>query len=195
MIHRLLRHRPSPALVVACTALLVALGGVSYAATVLPRNSVGTAQLRNNAVTSSKVKNHSLLRVDFKNGQVPRGPAGPPGPAGPTGPAGPGGPAGPAGPAGPGASNWVLADPAGAIVKSSGVVAVSHSGTGTYDVTFNRDISGCAFVATAGANTAGSGIFGRIADWNRTAVNTTLRVTTSSGTVATDSAFSAVAFC
>ena len=69
MIARLLRHRPSPAIVIACAALLIALGGVSYAATALPRNSVGTAQLRNNAVVSSKVKNHSLLRADFKSGQ------------------------------------------------------------------------------------------------------------------------------
>ena len=65
-------------------------------------------------------------------------------------------------------------------------------------MTFNRDINstgGCAFVATAGANTAGSGVFGRIADWNRTASNTVLRVTTSSGTVPTDSAFTVAAFC
>ena len=50
MIVRLLRHRPSPAIVIACVALLIALGGVSYAATALPRNSVGTAQLKNNSV-------------------------------------------------------------------------------------------------------------------------------------------------
>src|SRR5205814_8252821 len=100
MIARLLRHRPSPAIVLACAALLIALGGVSYAATSLPRNSVGTAQLRNNAVTSGKVKNHSLLRADFKNGQVPRGPAGPAGPTGATGAQGPKGPTGATGPAG-----------------------------------------------------------------------------------------------
>jgi len=37
-------------MVVACLALTVALGGVSYAAAVLPKNSVGTAQLKKNAV-------------------------------------------------------------------------------------------------------------------------------------------------
>ncbi len=36
-------------------------------------NSVGTAQLKANAVVSSKVKNHSLLAVDFKPGQLPAG--------------------------------------------------------------------------------------------------------------------------
>lgn len=73
---------PSPAIVVACLALLVALSGVGVAATLaVPRNSVGTLQLRNNAVISSKVKNGSLLRADFKSGQVPAGPAGPAGPS------------------------------------------------------------------------------------------------------------------
>ena len=94
---RLLRRRPSPALVVASLALAVALGGTSYAAVTLPRNSVGTKQLRNGAVVSSKVRNHSLLARDFKRGQLPRGPVGPAGPAGPPGPKGPAGPPGSSG--------------------------------------------------------------------------------------------------
>jgi hypothetical protein len=96
--------RPSPALVIACAALAVALGGVGYAATIIPRNSVGVLQLKPNSVNSSKVVNGSLLRADFRAGQVPRGPAGPPGPAGPTGPTGPAGPAGSAGPTNTGAT-------------------------------------------------------------------------------------------
>jgi len=98
-------RRPSPAMVVACIALLVALGGTSVAAvSQLARNSVGPRQLqfgavtnpkiRNNAVTSAKVRNRSLLRVDFRPGQLPAGPTGPQGPAGPAGAAGPAGPAG-----------------------------------------------------------------------------------------------------
>jgi hypothetical protein len=81
----LLRHRPSPALVVACLALLIALGGVSYAAVTLPRNSVGPAQLRNDAVTSKKVKNRSLLAIDFKPGQLRAGARGPKGDKGDAG--------------------------------------------------------------------------------------------------------------
>jgi hypothetical protein len=96
---------PSPALVVACIALGISLSGVGYAATVLPRNSVGTAQLKANAVVSGKVKNRSLRAADFAAGQLPRGPAGPAGPTGPQGPAGAQGPAGPRGLQGlPGAS-------------------------------------------------------------------------------------------
>jgi hypothetical protein len=83
--------RPSPAFVVACLALGVALGGTGYAAVVLPRNSVGTIQLRNNAVTSLKVKDGDLRLVDFAPSQRAqlRGPAGPAGPAGPSGATGP----------------------------------------------------------------------------------------------------------
>ena len=84
-------RRPSPAFVVACVALVVALSGTGYAALSVPRNSVGTAQLRTGAVTSLKVRNHSLKRIDFKSGALLRGPRGFRGPAGPTGPAGSGG--------------------------------------------------------------------------------------------------------
>jgi hypothetical protein len=92
----MLNRRPSPSMVVACLALLVALGGTGVAATVaLAPNSVGTAQLKNNAVVSAKVKNGSLLRVDFKSGQLPAGPPGPPGAQGAPGQNGAAGPPGP----------------------------------------------------------------------------------------------------
>jgi hypothetical protein len=102
---RLRRIKPTPSMVIASLALLVALGGTSVAAvavTSLPRNSVGNIQLKTNAVTSSKVKNGALLRADFKSGQVPAGPQGPAGPPGPTGSTGPAGAAGAAGVASPG---------------------------------------------------------------------------------------------
>lgn len=81
-----LSRRPSPAMIVACVALAVALGGTSYAAVALPKNSVGTKQLKPGAITSSKIRDFSLRIWDFKRGQLPRGPAGPPGPAGVLGP-------------------------------------------------------------------------------------------------------------
>ena len=55
------KYRPSPALVVAGAALLVALGGTSVAAvSQLPRGSVGTPQLKSNAVTTPKIKNNAV---------------------------------------------------------------------------------------------------------------------------------------
>ena len=79
------RLRPSPSMLVAFAALMVALGGTSYAIAQLPANSVGTKQLRKNAVTAPKVKDRSLVARDFKRGQLPRGARGPAGPQGAAG--------------------------------------------------------------------------------------------------------------
>jgi hypothetical protein len=60
--------------VMATIAAFVALGGVGYAAVVVPPDSVGTKQLRNGAVIGSKVKDQSLTRADIdisKLGVVP----------------------------------------------------------------------------------------------------------------------------
>src|SRR5438093_8364698 len=77
---------PSPAMVVACLALAILLSGAAYAvSTALPRNSVGSVQLKNNAVNSAKVRNASLRAVDFAAGQIPVGPQGPAGPPGASG--------------------------------------------------------------------------------------------------------------
>jgi hypothetical protein len=61
--------------VIASLALLVALSGTGAAAValVVPGNSVGTAQLKKDAVVSAKVKDGSLLAKDFAAGQLPAG--------------------------------------------------------------------------------------------------------------------------
>jgi hypothetical protein len=64
-MHRITRLRPSPAMIVAIIALVLALGGTSYAAITLPAGSVGTKQLQKNAVIGSKVKNGSLTLPDI----------------------------------------------------------------------------------------------------------------------------------
>jgi hypothetical protein len=92
-------------------------GGAAVAAEQLGRNTVGTPQLKKNAVTSAKVKDGSLKAQDFE--KEFRAPVGVPGPAGvrgergpegaqgqegrrgPEGPAGLEGPQGLAGPEGP----------------------------------------------------------------------------------------------
>ncbi len=53
----------SPALVVSTIALLVALGGTSYAVSMLPANSVGTPQLQNRAVTPQKLALTSIALI------------------------------------------------------------------------------------------------------------------------------------
>lgn len=80
------RRRISFANVMSVLALFVALGGSAYA---IKKNSVGSKQLKNNgvknvdlandAVTSQKVADGSLLDDDFGAGQLPQGPQGPAG--------------------------------------------------------------------------------------------------------------------
>src|SRR4051794_2091607 len=71
-------------------ALFIALSGSAYAAGVA-RNSVGTAQLKRNAVTSPKVKDGSLHLTDFVAADRAhlRGASGSPGAPGSTGATGP----------------------------------------------------------------------------------------------------------
>jgi hypothetical protein len=66
----LVRRRPSAALVVSFVALFVALGGVGYAATQLPKNSVGTAQLQNGSVGNWKLKSNAVGGRKIINGAV-----------------------------------------------------------------------------------------------------------------------------
>lgn len=81
--------------VTATLALVVALGGTSYAAVTLERNSVGAAQIkrsavrasevRSGAVRSSEVKNGTLRAEDFDADDLPAGPQGPTGAPGAAG--------------------------------------------------------------------------------------------------------------
>jgi hypothetical protein len=75
------RPRLTYANVMSTIAVFIALGGTSYA---VARNSIGTAQLKNNAVTSAKIKNRTVATRDLTPGargsqRGPRGPQGPPG--------------------------------------------------------------------------------------------------------------------
>jgi hypothetical protein len=69
-MRKILRRLPSPAMVVACIALAVALGGTSYAAIKLPRNSVGSNQLQKNAVVASKLSARSVGPQKLQNNAV-----------------------------------------------------------------------------------------------------------------------------
>ena len=147
----ILRLVPSPAMAVACLALLVALGGVGYAAVKLPANSVGSAQLKNDAVTGLKVKNGTLLAADFKRGQVvgKTGAKGDPGAKGDTGPKGDQGPKGDTGDRGP---SW-------------GDVSGVGSGTGALPTTLKQDGVGSLKLPVAGGgklSTQKFFVFGRV---------------------------------
>lgn len=90
-----LREKLTYANVMVTLLAFIVLGGGAYAATSLPANSVGTAQLRAGAVTKAKIAKATRDSL--------RGEAGAPGSAGAVGPVGPQGPAGE--PGAPGAAS------------------------------------------------------------------------------------------
>jgi hypothetical protein len=126
----MLRFAPSPALVVACIALAIAIGGTSYAVTVVPHGSIGAAELKDDAVTSANVVDGSLQAGDFASDSLPSGPRGPdgaPGPLGPPGPQGAQGIQGERGPAGPRGTPGPAAVLAVGVRTVSGTVAAGSS--------------------------------------------------------------------
>ncbi len=69
-----LRQRLTYANVMATIAVFIALGGASYAATQLPKNSVGSKQIKKNAITTAKIKKGAVsgAKINLKSlGQVP----------------------------------------------------------------------------------------------------------------------------
>ncbi len=58
------------ALAVSSVSLVVAMGGVTYAAA-----TIGTAQLKNNAVTSAKIKNNNVTGKDVKESTLAKVPS------------------------------------------------------------------------------------------------------------------------
>ena len=149
--------RIRPASVLALIALLVALGGVSYAAVQIngkdiKNNSVPGNKLTNGAVTNAKVKANSLTanrltsaaRASLRGAQGPQGPVGREGARGPEGLAGPKGPAGTAlayaqvdpVPAG---------DPTFVAARTSGFSGLTRPAGGRYCLALDAALVGQAF--------------------------------------------------
>lgn len=145
-----LRDRLTYANVTATIALFIALGGTSYAALSLPRNSVGSAQIRAGGVRSSEVKNRSLRLSDLSVSarQSLRGAKGD---------------AGAQGPAGTPAVKYFAALSAAGETRRGNATAVRHTaiGSGVYTVSFAQSVSGCAYGATIGTTDGGAPPAGR----------------------------------
>src|SRR5262245_26026243 len=65
-----MRPKLTYANVVATLALFIALGGASYAALRLPKNSVGPKQLKKNAGTTAKVKKEAITAAKVRKGTL-----------------------------------------------------------------------------------------------------------------------------
>lgn len=149
MIDRI-RHRLTYANVTATLALFVALGGSSYAALTLPRNSVGSKQIRTSAVTSSEVRDRTVRLRDISRSArtALTGQQGPQGPQGPSGP--------------PAVSYFAAVAASGAFLRGNATHGGQGGSAGTYSVGFAQSVSGCAYSASLGTTDTSLAPAGRI---------------------------------
>lgn len=147
-----LRQRTTFANLTALLALFIALGGTSYAALSLPRNSVGSSQiksravgpseLRTQAVSGRSVRNRSLTVSDIapSSRAALRGQQGVPGPQGVQGPPGP-----------TGVTYRAAVNSGGGTPRGNATGANHDSGTNQYTVFFERSVDACVATATLAA--------------------------------------------
>lgn len=64
---RFILRRPSPALVIACIALFVAMGGVSYG---FATGAIDTREVKNETIRGKDVRNGTLTTKDLRNNEV-----------------------------------------------------------------------------------------------------------------------------
>jgi hypothetical protein len=177
------RFRPSPALAVAGVALLVALADTGWATVeqLVPRRSVGTAQLRNNAVTSLKIKNYQIRPADLHRSARrpgPRGPAGPPGPAGAV------------------TRLWAVVNGTGSIARAAGTTSAGRLGAGVYEVVFGQNVGNCVYVASVGDSGESTGLSGAAMTTRRAGNANAVRVETRNlAGAAADRAFHLIVVC
>src|SRR5213592_229965 len=131
-----MRPRLSYANVIATVALFIALGGTSYAALRLPRDSVGATQIRAGAVRSSEVRDGSLRADDLSAGARQT--------------------------LGGGGRVFFAAVGAGGKAERGNSTSAAIEGTGHYEVGFSQPPASCAWTATLGTTDDAETPAGRI---------------------------------
>jgi hypothetical protein len=186
------KSRLSYANVISTLCLVLVLGGGSaYAAAQLAKNSVGTTQLKNGAVTPAKLSGAAKQTMTGPTGAT--GAKGATGATGDKGEKGERGEKGEKGDTGAAATKlFAEVDENGGLLKSSGALAASFKGTeGAYTVTFNTNVSACVAMVTGVGQEPG--VFGMV---ERTASPDTLEVFMhNSKTEFEDAPFSIAVFC
>jgi len=149
-----MRAHLSYANVMATISVFVAMGGTSYAALTLPRDSVGARQIKSGAIGGAELRRGAVASRAIKNGGVQsqdlssatrialRGEPGPPGPPGP---------------AGAGAVSLRAALDSGGGVIAGNATFSGSSAANKRLVGFSRSVAGCVPTATLARN-AGGGI-------------------------------------
>ena len=145
-----LKGRLTYANVMATIAVFVALGGSSYAALTLPRNSVGAKQIRKGAVGTSELHDRSVRLRDMSTSarKSLRGATGAQGPAGATG--------------APAAKFFAAVSASGALLRGNATNGGRATAIGTYVIGFAESVGGCAYSATLGTTDGSATAAGRI---------------------------------
>jgi hypothetical protein len=128
------RFLPSPAMVVAVTALILSLTGSTYAALVITGKSI-----KNGSLTGKDVRNHSLRGSDMRHdsiggGSIKETTLGPV----------------PSAYLAAGGSRFAVVNANGQAVRGRDISSVARTSEGRYQVIFNGDIRNCAYFATVG---------------------------------------------
>ena len=126
-------RRPSPALVIACLALFISLGGVSYG---LATGVISGREIKNRTITGKDIRDRSLRgnkagADSFGAEAIKESTLG-------------------TVPFAAGVENAAVVNEAGALVRGRGTAASTRTGVGRYAVIFNRDVRGCFYVASVG---------------------------------------------
>jgi hypothetical protein len=66
-VKRVIALRPSPALVIACIALFISLGGVSWG---LATGIIDTREIRNNTIRTQDLRNNDIRAIDIRNSTI-----------------------------------------------------------------------------------------------------------------------------
>jgi hypothetical protein len=170
-------RRPSRTVAVATVAALLAGGGTAIAA---------------KSITSKDIKNGTIKLVDVSAAAQSslRGNTGPAGPAGPRGAQG--------APGAPATALFATVSAAGGLVHGPHATGVTKQPViaGAYVVTFDRDVSGCAYSATIGGSVVNNVPAGQISAAPRGGAANAVFVGTYDGAAGdADQAFSLAVFC
>src|SRR4051794_5646185 len=124
---------PSPALVIALVALFFSVGGSAYGLIITGRS------IKNGTVTGADIKNHSLASRDVKHNSL-GGAAILESKLGPVPFAG----------TADGVVHQAVVGSNGVLARGRGVASANRTAAGRYQVVFDRDVRGCAYMASIG---------------------------------------------
>ena len=183
---------------IALLALFFALGGTAVAASnLLPRNSVGSAQVINGSLQKKDLAGKAVKALKGNRGA--RGVRGAAGTQGPTGAQGIQGVQGPQGvPGTPATKLFAHITDTGALSSvKSGATAAAHNSAGDYTVTFNQSLVGCvAFAQIAFVSGVSGAYFNDSVARTSTSSNTVhVQIQTANDNVSHDGSFNLVVFC